>query len=162
MVNHKDRQRLAVAHRILDTVRSRSFRSESLSTQAGEHVIVPALADDTMASLFEQLSTAGGPINVAVADGNDLIVFAMSPIKPPRHAGAQADPDEDFPMSPGMSVGIVLDYLRLRDKPIIFHEASPQVSLELVEDPNPGPAPKASHSAAQAASGHLAVGPRCH
>lgn len=161
-MDHKERERLTVAHRVLEATRSKSFRSETLATHAGEHMIVPALPDDTMASLFEHLRAADGPLNVAVADGDSLIVFAMIPITPARHAGAQTDPDDDnFPMSPSMSVGIVLDYLRLRDKPMIFHEASPQVSVELVEDPNPGPAPKTSHSPAHATSGRLA-GPRCH
>lgn len=154
----KDRQRLAVAHRILEAVRNKGFRSETLATNTGEHVIVPALPDDTMASLFEQLRAADGPLHVAVPDGKNLSVFVMVPLKGARHAGPSLDPDEDFPMSPGMSVGLVLDYLRLREKPIIFHEACPEVSLELVE--KPAPAPESSHGALRAASGRLATGRR--
>jgi hypothetical protein len=134
-VEAKDRQRLAVAHRILNAVRSKTFRSETLATDAGEHVIVPALPDDIMASLFNQLRQAGGALHVAVLQDDNLLVFAMVEHKRARHAGLQADPDDDFPMSPDMSVGMVLDYLILRDRPLIFHEASPQVSVELVENP---------------------------
>ena len=145
-MNAKDRARLAVAHRILDAARSQAFRSETLATNAGEHVIVPALPDDTMASLFDQLRRADGPLHVAVPHGNDLLVFVMVEHNRARHAGAEAGPEDDFPMSPGMSVGIVLDYLILRDKPLIFHEASPQVSLELVENPGADSAAKPSAS----------------
>ena len=157
----KDRQRLAVAHRILDAVRSKSFRAETLATRAGEHVIVPALRDDTMDSLFEQLREADGPLHVAVAHGDGLIVFVMVPRKTARHAGQQIDPDDDFPMSQGMSVGIVLDYLILREKPIIFHEACPQVSLELVENPTTGPAPQTSPRATHSKPDRLSAGRRC-
>lgn len=154
----KDRQRLAVAHRILEAVRSKSFRSETLATNTGEHVIVPALPEDTMASLFEQLRATDGPLHVAVPDGKNLSVFVMVPLKGARHAGPSIDPDENFPMSPGMSVGLVLDYLRIREKPIIFHEACPEVILELVEKPAPGP--KSSPRALHAPSGRLAAGRR--
>jgi hypothetical protein len=60
-VDPRDRQRLAIAHRILDAVRNKNFRSETLATGAGNHVIVPAVPDDTMASLFDQVRLTGGP-----------------------------------------------------------------------------------------------------
>jgi hypothetical protein len=136
-VDTDSRQRLAVAHRILNAVRSKHFRSETLAAKGGEHVIMPALPTDTMADLFEQLRQTGGPLHVAVSHGDDLLVFAMVPHQAAKHAGSSADPDDNFPMSPDMTVGIVLDYLILRGKPITFYEATPQVSLELVENPEP-------------------------
>ncbi len=135
----RDRQRLAITHRILDAVRSKSFRSETLATAIGDHVIVPALPDDTMASLFDQVRLTGGPVHVATLHDNALAVFAMVPCKPARHACPQADSDDEFPVNPDMSVGIVVDYLILRDRPLLFRKASPQVSLELVENPDTGP-----------------------
>lgn len=148
VVDPRDRQRLAVAHRILDAIRSKSFRSETLATRAGEHVIVPALPDDAMATLFDQLRDTGGPLHVAVLSDGNLIVFAMTRLRTARHAGPQGDAvDNDFPVSPHMSVGIVLDYLLLRGKPMIFHEETPQVSIELVENPQDEPAPNGSHAA---------------
>lgn len=133
----RDRQRLTVAHRILDAVRSAGFRSETLATSAGQHVMVPALHDDTMGPLFDRLRETGGPIHVATLHGSNLAVFAMVPRKPGRHAGRQADPDDEFPVGRDMSVGIVVDYLILRNRPIVLHEASPSVCLELVESPEP-------------------------
>ena len=137
----RDRQRLSVAHRILDAVRTKSFRSETLATRAGEHIIVPALPDDVMGPLFDQLRESWEPLHVATLHGEHLAVFAMVPHKPARHAGRHDDPDDEFPVNRDMSVGIVLDYLILRDKPIVIHEASPNISLELVENPESEPSP---------------------
>ena len=136
----RDRQRLAIAHRILDAVRNKNFRSETLATGAGNHVIVPAVPDDTMASLFDQVRLTGGSVHVATLHGNALAVFAMAPCKPARHACPQTDSDDEFPVNPDMSVGIVVDYLILRDRPLLFRKASPQVRLELVENVDAGPA----------------------
>ena len=88
-----------------------------------------------MASLFERLRATGGPIQVAVLDGQMLVIFVMARMQPTkgRHALPSVEDDDRFPMDPDMSVGIVLDYLRLRDRPILCHEASPTVRLELVE-----------------------------
>jgi hypothetical protein len=144
MVDAKERQRLALALYILDAVRCKSFRSETLATASNEHVIVPALPDDTMASLFDQVRLSGGPVHVATLHDNALAVFAMVPHKPARHAIPQTEPDDEFPVSPDMSVGILVDYLILRDRPVVFRAASPQVSLELVENPAAGTALKTS------------------
>lgn len=130
-----DRRRLAVAHRILDAVRTKSFRSETLATRAGQHVIVPALPDDTMGPLFDRLRESGEPIHVATLHGTELAVFVMVPHTPARHAGRQAGPEDEFPVNRDMSVGIVVDYLILRERPITLHEVSPNISLELVENP---------------------------
>jgi hypothetical protein len=105
-------------------------------------VIVPALPDDTMASLFNQVRQSGGPVHVATLHGNDLAVFVMAPCKLAKHACPQTEKDE-FPISPDMSVGIVIDYLILRGRPLLFRKASPQVSLELVENPDAGRSPSA-------------------
>jgi hypothetical protein len=132
-------------------VRSKSFRSDTLATRAGEHIFVPALPQDTMGSLFDQLREADGTLHVAVVHGKDLLIFAMVEHKRARHAGPQADPADYFPMGPDMRVGIVLDYLILRNRPIIVQEASPQVSLELVENPSDENEPKPTPCDPQAA-----------
>jgi hypothetical protein len=143
-VQPKDRQRLAVAHRVLDAVRTKSFRSETLATSAGDHVIVPALHDDTMGPLFDRLRETGEPIHVATLHGDNLAVLALVPDKPAKHAGKPTDPDEPFPISRDMAVGMVVDYLILRDRPIVLLEASPHISVALVENPEASPARKSS------------------
>jgi hypothetical protein len=141
-VDPKVRLRLAITHRILDAIRTETFRSETLATSAGEHVIMPALPDDTMAPFFDKLRQTGEPVHIATVHNEDLVVFTMVPCKPGRHAGRQVDPEDKFPVSPDMSIGIVLDYLILREKPILIREASPQVCLELVERPASDPHPR--------------------
>lgn len=137
----RDRKRLVVAHRVLDAIRSQGFRSETLATRAGDHVILPALYDDTMGPLFDRLRAGGEPLHVATLHGDSLAVFVMVPHKRARHAGRDADPDDEFPVGREMAVGMVIDYLILRDKPIVIHEASPRtISLELVENPESMPA----------------------
>jgi hypothetical protein len=126
-------------------VRTASFRSETLATKGGEHVILPALPDDIMAPLFEQLYRSDGPVHIATLHGeDDLIVFAMVPHRPGRHAyHRETDPDDELRISPDMSVGLVVDYLILADRPVVIREVSPQVCIELVEGPD-GPARHAS------------------
>jgi hypothetical protein len=131
----KQRQRLAVAHRVLQATRSKQFRSETLATSTGDHVFIPALPDDTMGMLFDQLRAANGPIHVAVIDNDQLMILAMVPVKPGKHAEPDVDPDDNFPVGPEVPVGILLDYLRLRDRPILCRELTPKVSLELVDGP---------------------------
>jgi hypothetical protein len=139
-VDPKARRRLAIAHRVLDAVRTAEFRSDTLANRNGEHVIMPALPDDTMEPLFEQLHQTEGPLHIATLHGEDLTVFAMMPIAPPtrpRRPGRHAHHlDDDLRISSDMSVGVVVDYLFLRDSPVVFREASPQVCLELVERPD--------------------------
>jgi hypothetical protein len=113
-----------------------------------------------MASFFNQLHQAGGALHVAVLQDDNLLVFAMVEHKRARHAGPQADPDDNFPMSPDMSVGMVLDYLILRDRPLIFHEASPQVSVELVENPAAESTSKPTPCNSHTASGRVAANRR--
>lgn len=135
----KARLRLAITHRVLDAIRNDTFRSETLATRDGEHVIMPALPDDTMAPFFDQLRQTREPVHIATVHDDDLVVFAMVPCKPARHAGPQVDPEDKFPVSPDMSIGIVIDYLILREKPILVREAFPQICLELVERPTSDP-----------------------
>jgi hypothetical protein len=134
-VDPKARLRLAITYRVLDAIRTKTFRSETLATRAGDHVIVPALPDDTMAPFFDQLRQTGDVVHIATVHDEDLVVFAMVPCKPGRHAGLQVDSVDKFPVSPDMPIGMVIDYLILREKPILIREASPQVCLELVERP---------------------------
>ena len=88
-----------------------------------------------MAPFFDHSGRTGEPVHIAAVHGEDLVVFAMVPCKLGRHASLQVDPEDRFPVSPDMSIGIVVDYLILREKPILIREASPQVCLELVERP---------------------------
>jgi hypothetical protein len=113
-------------------MRNRELRRATEANRSGDHVIVPALLDDTMADLFEQLESADGPLHVAVRDGEELVLFAMAP-HTPRHASASADTEDLCPIHPDTPVSMVLDYLRLADAPILCREASPEVSLELVD-----------------------------
>lgn len=96
-----------------------------------------------MAAVFNQVRQSGGPVHVATLHDDALAVFAMVPCKPARHAYPQIGNDDEFPMNPDMSVGIVVDYLILRNRPLLFRKTCPQVSLELVENPDAGPAPLA-------------------
>jgi hypothetical protein len=97
-----------------------------------------------MGPLFDRLRDTGGPIRVATLHGSKLAVFSMVRRKPGRHAGRQADPDDEFPVGRDMSVGIVVDYLILRNRSIVLHEASPSICLELVENPESGATPASS------------------
>jgi hypothetical protein len=135
-MDSKARQRLAVSHHVLEAIRNKQFRDQTLATRSKDHVFVPALPEDPMGILFDQVREAGGPIHVAVEDNDDLLIFVMAPIVPSRHSMPSTDAYERFPIDPGVSVGIVLDYLRMRDRPILCREANPQVSLELVEGPS--------------------------
>lgn len=128
----REARRMAVAHQVLDAIRSKELRRATEANRSGEHVIVPALLDDTMADLFEQLESADGPLHVAVRHGDELVLFAMAP-HTPRHAGANADTEDPCPIHPDTPVSMVLDYLRLAGAPILCREASPEVSLELVD-----------------------------
>ena len=128
----RDARRMAVAHQILDAIRDKEIRDDTVANRSGEHVIVPALLDDTMADLFEQLRTADGPMHVAVRDGNALVFFVMTS-HTPRHAGVSADREDPCPIRPDTPVSMVLDYLRLAGAPVLCREASPEVSLELVD-----------------------------
>jgi hypothetical protein len=138
----KDRQRLAVAHRILDATRHQSFRDETLATGTGDHVFVPALPSDTMAGLFDQLREIDGPLHVAVPEGDQITIFLMASNKPAKHASLPSGASDCCPISPESQVSMVLYYMRHRGGRILFREATPQISLELVEGPSSFPVPK--------------------
>ncbi len=134
----REARRAAVAHRVLDAIRHKAFRDETLANQSGDHVIVAALPDDTMAELFEQFKTAKSTMHVAVADSDALVMFVMAPHLPrSRHAKDSYRPDDPCPISPDTPVSMVLDYLRLADRPVLCRQATPEARLELVEGCTP-------------------------
>lgn len=130
----KTRQRLAISHRVLDAIRSKEFRSDTLANHVGEHVIMSALPDDTLGSFFEEVRRTDGPVHIATLHGEDLLVVALGPFKSARHA--RPAPVETFPMGPDVAIGILIDYLILREKPILIREVTPQMRAELVERPD--------------------------
>jgi hypothetical protein len=131
VVDARDRQRLAVAHRILGAVRQKNFRDDTLSTKDGDHVFVPALPDDTMARLFDQLRNTDGPLHVFVPEGDELTIFVMAPHTPPKHASRRSD--SYCPVSPESHVSMVLQYMRLKGGRILCREETPEISMQLVE-----------------------------
>ena len=134
-MDDRDRQRLAVAHHILNAVRRKRFRDETLSTDANDHTFAPALPDDVMAGLFDQLHETAGPLHVAVPEGDHITVFVMAPSKPAKHASLPPGNSDYCPISPDSQVSMVLEYMRVQGGRILFREATPQISLELVEGP---------------------------
>jgi hypothetical protein len=136
-VDARARQRLEVARMALRLLRHRDFRNEVADTNAhGEHVIVPALPDDTMGELFGQLHAAKGTIYVAVPDGDELAIITMTPTRPARHAAAS----DDCPIYRHMEVKMVLDYLRMCRTPVRCYEALPDVPNVMMQLLNDGPA----------------------
>ena len=94
---------------------------------------MPALPDDTMAPFFDQLHRTGEPVHIATLHGNELVVVALVPYRPARHAGPPVDDEGEFPLRADVSVSLVVDYLILREGPILIREISPQVCIELLE-----------------------------
>jgi hypothetical protein len=129
----REARRMATAHQVLDAIRDKELRRDTVANRSGDHVIVPALLDDTMAVLFEELRTADGPMHVAVRDGNTLVFFVMT-LHTSRHTRESTDPEGPCPIGADTPVSMVLDYLRLADAPVLCREASPEVSLELVDE----------------------------
>ncbi len=131
----RSRARLVVAHTALRLLRQRDFRSDLRDTDSrGDHVIIPALPQDTMGGFFDQLRAAGGTVYVAVLQGDEVAVIAMAIAHPPKHAAPSSD---DCPIHRHTEVKMVLDYLRARRSPLRCYEALPNVLLELVDE---GPA----------------------
>ncbi len=125
------RERLAVARMALRLLRHRDFRNELPDTNAqGEHVIVPALPDDTMGELFAQLHAAKGTVYVAVPDGDDVVIITLTPVR-------QAARPDSCPIYRHMEVKMVIDYLRMCRTPVTCYEALPNVTMQLLDD---GPA----------------------
>jgi hypothetical protein len=136
-VDARSRARLAVARNVLRALRHRDFRSElGETTASGEHVVVPALPDDTMGALFDQLRSADGPIYVAISDGDDIVVLSMAQARPPKHAAPTRD---DCPIHRDTQLTMIVDYLRMIHGPLTCYEASPGVMLELVDERPPAP-----------------------
>jgi hypothetical protein len=138
-VDVRSRTRLVVAHAVLQAMRSKDFRTDASETSlSGEHVIVPALPDDTMGEFFDQVRQAAGTIYVATLEGDELAVLSMSPSPAPKHA---APSEEDVcPIHRHSDLKMVIDYLRVRRAPLRCYEVPPSVMLELVDEKPPVPA----------------------
>ncbi len=134
-MNSAESERLETAHRLLRDLRSREFREATAeATASGVHVIVTALPDDTMADLFGHLHAARGPIHVAVRSAAGYFLLSMEPHEAPRHARVKRSADDECGITFGTHVGMVIDYLRMRNRPVYLYEAEPSVALKLVED----------------------------
>lgn len=134
-MNPRDRKRLEVVHGLLSSVRSREFREATAEmTDGGEHVVMSALPDDTMAGLFKRVRAINGPLHVAVRADGGFELFVMEPCTRPRHAYAPSGEQDDCLVSPDTHVGMVLEYLHVRGAPIFCHEALPSVALKLVDE----------------------------
>lgn len=131
----RQRQRLAVADQVLQALRAKEFRSDTpASPHSHDRVILPALPDDAMGMLFDQLRAIDGLLHVAVPDEGRLVVFSMSPRRRPKHAAVNSAPVLDpCPVSRESQVIMVLRYLQMHGEPIICYEASPNVTIELVD-----------------------------
>lgn len=131
----RQRQRLAVADQVLQAMRGKEFRHDTpADTRSGERVILPALPDDKIGMLFEQLRAIDGLVHVAVPEGSGLAVFSISPLRQAKHAARSTVPKIDrCPISPESEVIMVLRYLQVHDAPIICYEASPSVTIEWVD-----------------------------
>lgn len=114
-------------------MRSKDFRSDASETSgSGEHVIVPALPDDTMGQFFDQLRDAAGTIYVATLEGDEVALVSLSPSPAPKHA---APSDDDIcPVHRQSELMMVISYLRERRTPLRCYEVPPGVMLELVDD----------------------------
>ena len=130
----RQQQRLAVADQVLQAMRGREFRDDTpVNPHTRDRVILPALPDDKMGMLFDQLRAVGG-LHVAVPDGDRLMVFSMSARRRPKHAAENIRPELDrCPISRESQVIMVLRYLQVHGRPIICYEASPSVTIELVD-----------------------------
>jgi hypothetical protein len=97
----------------------------------GEHVIIPALPDDTMGQFFDQLRSAKGTIYIATLEGDDVALISMAPSPAPKHAAASGD---DCPIYRHTEVQMVIEYLRACRVPVRCYEACPSVLLELLDE----------------------------
>lgn len=127
--------RLGVAHEVLQALRYGDFRRELNETCAsGEHVIVPALQDDTMGGFFGKLRATGGTIYIAVREQSGITVLSSPPAWRPKHAIPLPD---DCPVHGDTELQMIIDYLRLTRTPLTCYEASPGVMTELVDERPP-------------------------
>jgi hypothetical protein len=97
----------------------------------GEHVIIPALPDDTMGQFFDHLRAAKGTIYIATLEGDDVAVISMAPGHAPKHA---AGPRDECPIHRHTEVQMVVEYLRACRVPVRCYEALPSVLLELLDE----------------------------
>lgn len=131
----RSRERLAVAHTILRALRHRDFRNELDGTRAsGEHVVAPALPDDTMGVFFDQLRQSAGTIYIGVPENAGIAVLSLAQTQRPKHAAPSRD---DCPIHRDTQLKMVIDYLRMSKGPLRCHEATPSITLELVDERPP-------------------------
>ena len=129
----RSRARLVIAHEVMKAIRSQDFRDAAGETSlTGEHVIIPALPDDTMGQFFDQLRVAQGPIYIGTLDGDDIALLSMVPSAPPRHAAPSHD--DLCPIHRHTELMMVIIYLRATRAPLRCYEVRPSVMLELVDD----------------------------
>ena len=142
-VDARARARLVVAHEVLRAMRRRDFRNDVAETNTyAQHVLIPALPDDTMGEFFDQLREAAGTIYVATLEGDDVAVISMAPARLPRHAAPQED---ECPIYRGTELQMVIEYLRARRTPLTCYEADPSVQVELIDEGPSMPAVPSLH-----------------
>lgn len=124
---------MIVAHKVMQAMRSRDFRNDMGGTNsAGEHVIVPALPDDTIDLFFDRVRSAQGTVYVAMLEGDNLVVLNMAPARAPKHAVPQDD--DSCGIQRHAHLAMVVEYLRAHRTPVTFYEAPCNVMLELVDE----------------------------
>jgi hypothetical protein len=132
-VDARSRERLAVGRAILDALRHPDFRDEFVPNDpsTGERVIIPALKDDTMGEIFDQLRETPGPAYV-VLDGRDgLLIISLLPDSKGRHAAPE--PPEPCPIHRHSQIAMLVEYLR-HYRQLTIRELAPDVRVELVDD----------------------------
>jgi hypothetical protein len=130
---------MIVAHKALQALKRADFRNDVPATNSsGEHVMVSALPDDTMAMFFDRLREEQGPIYVITLEGEELVVVTMTPVHEPRHA-APRDDDGDCIVHRDAQLQMVIEYLRARRAAVTIYEAPDNVMVNLVDDGPPIP-----------------------
>lgn len=125
--------RAVVAHKVMQALRRRDFRSVVSSKAAhGSHVIIPALPDDPMSEFFQQEREAQGTIYIAMMEGEDLSVMSLTTRPTPRHAAPEED--DECLIYPHTHVAMVFSYLRASRVPLDIIEAPCNVLVDLVDD----------------------------
>jgi hypothetical protein len=135
IVDAKQKERLALASRVLRALRHRDFRNELRETgRSGDHVVLPALPDDTMGTFFDQLRRSGGTIYIAVPEDEEITVLSLAQTPPRPHAESAED---DCPIHRDTQIQMVVELLRVIRAPLPCCEAAPGVTLELVDEAPP-------------------------
>lgn len=93
----------------------------------GSRQVLVALSDDELGPLFRRLRTFGGPVNVAVRDGDELAVIVFTPA-PAEHV----DEGADCMVNRKSAVGMLVSLLKATAGPV-HCKLVPHCEAELIE-----------------------------